>query len=153
MNRPTARGWCPGALRPMMSGDGLLVRIRPTLGRLKADQVYALCEAADAFGSGLMDLTNRANIQIRGVTQENFERLLTCLDAAGLVDHDLECEVRNNIIVSPLWQNGDDTCCIATELKARLQELPDLPAKFSAGLGVPAETSVGRSPTYPRSFP
>jgi precorrin-3B synthase len=130
MNRPMAKGWCPGALRPMMSGDGLLVRIRPTLGRLNADQVYALCEAADAFGSGLMDLTNRANIQIRGVAQDNFERLLARLDTAGLVDHDLQREVRNNIIVSPLWQNGDDTWRIATELKARLQELPDLPAKF-----------------------
>ncbi|MFD1807161.1 hypothetical protein ACFSHQ_00890 [Gemmobacter lanyuensis] len=32
------QGWCPGALRPMMSGDGLVVRVRPRLGRLRADQ-------------------------------------------------------------------------------------------------------------------
>ncbi len=25
------KGWCPGALRPMQSGDGLVVRIRPRL--------------------------------------------------------------------------------------------------------------------------
>ena len=24
----SVRGWCPGALRPMMSGDGLVLRIR-----------------------------------------------------------------------------------------------------------------------------
>ena len=28
------QGWCPGALRPMMSGDGLVVRVRPQAGRL-----------------------------------------------------------------------------------------------------------------------
>ena len=28
------KGWCPGALRPMQSGDGLVVRIRPPTGRL-----------------------------------------------------------------------------------------------------------------------
>ena len=25
------QGWCPGALRPMMSGDGLVVRVRAPL--------------------------------------------------------------------------------------------------------------------------
>ena len=28
------RGWCPGALRPMQSGDGLIVRLRLTGGIL-----------------------------------------------------------------------------------------------------------------------
>jgi len=27
----TVRGWCPTAWRPMMVGDGLLVRVRPPL--------------------------------------------------------------------------------------------------------------------------
>ena len=25
---PRRKGWCPGALRPMETGDGLLVRVR-----------------------------------------------------------------------------------------------------------------------------
>ena len=36
VTRPDAKGWCPGAWRPMASGDGLLVRVRPRLGRLTA---------------------------------------------------------------------------------------------------------------------
>ena len=32
------KGWCPGALRPMQSGDGLVVRIRPRGGRLSPAQ-------------------------------------------------------------------------------------------------------------------
>ena len=34
---PRVYGWCPGALRPMMSGDGLVVRIRAPLGRLTSE--------------------------------------------------------------------------------------------------------------------
>ena len=34
MSEPVIRGWCPGALRPMESGDGWVVRIRPIAGGL-----------------------------------------------------------------------------------------------------------------------
>ncbi len=30
--RIDVKGWCPGALRPMESGDGLVVRVRPRAG-------------------------------------------------------------------------------------------------------------------------
>lgn len=130
MTRPAAKGWCPSALRPMMSGDGLLVRVRPKLGRLTAAQVAALCAAAEDCGNGLMDLTSRGNVQIRGVTEQSQERLLAQLDAAGLIDPSPELESRNNILVAPTWFSGDDTWHIATELGERLAELPDLPAKF-----------------------
>ena len=29
MSRPEAQGWCPTAFHPMMSGDGMLLRVRP----------------------------------------------------------------------------------------------------------------------------
>ena len=38
MNRFEIKGWCPSALRPMQSGDGLVVRVRPRGGRLSAEQ-------------------------------------------------------------------------------------------------------------------
>ncbi len=47
------KGWCPGAYRPMMSGDGLVVRIRPRLARLERDHVLALCDLAQRYGSGI----------------------------------------------------------------------------------------------------
>ena len=51
-NPTIVRGWCPGAHRPMMSGDGPVVRIRPRLARLTRDQALGLCDVAEEFGSG-----------------------------------------------------------------------------------------------------
>ena len=35
---PYRKGWCPGALKPMETGDGLLARVRAPRGRLSLDQ-------------------------------------------------------------------------------------------------------------------
>lgn len=128
--RPIAKGWCPGAYQPMMSGDGLVVRVRPLIGRMTADQVVGLCDAADQYGSGVLDLTSRANIQIRGVAEANYETLLEALKRLDLLPDDPELEARRNILVQPFWREGDVTYRLATELTARLAELPALPAKF-----------------------
>lgn len=128
--RPPAKGWCPGAYRPMESGDGLIVRVRPVLARLTAEQAYGLCDAAQAYGSGIIDLTSRANLQIRGVRADTHGPLLGRLGGLGLLDADPALESRRNILVEPFWQPGDDTARIAAALAARLGELPPLPAKF-----------------------
>ena len=129
MIRPDAKGWCPGAYRPMMSGDGLVVRVRPILARLTRAQVLGLCDAAMDFGSGLIDLTSRANLQIRGVDEADHEPLLQRLHALDLLPDDPALESRRNILISPFWQKGDDTHRLASELTARLDELPEMPAK------------------------
>lgn len=129
MTRPEAKGWCPGAYRPMMSGDGLVVRVRPEFARLDRDQVMGLCAAAKAFGSGVIDLTSRANLQIRGVSEARHEPLLQELDALGLLNDDPELESRRNILMPPLWEKSDDSYRIAKDLMARLGDLPALPAK------------------------
>ena len=43
------KGWCPGALRPMETGDGLLARVRAPRGRLSLDQAAALAESRDCL--------------------------------------------------------------------------------------------------------
>ena len=134
------KGWCPDAWRPMMAGDGLLVRVRPPLGRLTAEQVEGLCAAAIRHGNGQIDLTARANLQLRGVTEAGWPILIAELQALGLVDADPERERRGAILINPDWHEGDDTHAIASEWRARLAELPELPGKV--GFVVDA----GRSP-------
>jgi precorrin-3B synthase len=126
----TVKGWCPGAYRPMRSGDGLIVRIRPRLARLNRDQTLGLCDAALTHASGIIDLTNRANLQLRGVRDEAHDALLSDLDALGLLDATQALEARRNILTAPMWVKADATHTLSLKLISRLNELPDLPAKF-----------------------
>ncbi|MDN3520053.1 cobalamin biosynthesis protein CobG [Halomonas ramblicola] len=128
------RGWCPGAWRPMATGDGLLVRVRPRLGRLTRGQMLALCDAAEAFGSGLIELTSRANLQLRGVSEAGWPGLMDVLVAQGLVDPVPQAERRPPLLLAPDWQAGDATHEAARLLQAHLAELPDLPDKVGLAL-------------------
>ncbi len=123
------KGWCPDAWRPMMAGDGLLVRVRPPLGRLTRAQALGVCEAATRHGNGQIDATTRANLQIRGVREDSWRPLIDALLDLALIESDPVREARANILVAAEWCVGDDTHRIAEDLRARLAELPDLPGK------------------------
>jgi precorrin-3B synthase len=131
MSAAAIKGWCPGALRPMQSGDGLVVRVRPFGGRLEAAQVAGLAELAERYGNGLIDVTSRANLQIRGVSEQGHRRLLDGLALLRLLDPDSDIEARRNILVTPFWNSGDETQALAAELEEALADSTlDLPTKF-----------------------
>jgi precorrin-3B synthase len=125
------KGWCPSALRPMLSGDGLMVRIRPRGGRLPAAEALGVADLAMRHGNGLIDLTGRANLQIRGVSVEGHTPLIADLAQLGLIDADAEREAQRNILVAPFWHDGDDTQRCAAALERALAARPlGLPQKF-----------------------
>ncbi len=128
------KGWCPDAHRPMLSGDGLLVRIRPRLGRLTIKQVLELCEISLTHGNGAIDLTSRANIQIRGIRKTNYRKLLDRLATFDLLDKDSNTESRRNILTTPLWKSGDITDVLHSEISKCLSDLPNLPSKIGIAL-------------------
>ncbi|MFH0300889.1 precorrin-3B synthase [Bradyrhizobium sp. 31Argb] len=131
MSTVAIKGWCPGALRPMQSGDGLVVRVRPYGGRLDAAQAAGLADLAECYGNGLIDLTSRANFQIRGVSDQGHLSLLDGLAQLKLLDHDPEAESHRNILVTPFWGIGDDTRSLAAELEQALAGSGlALPTKF-----------------------
>ena len=132
--RPEVKGWCPGAFRPMMSGDGLVVRVRPRQGRLEADQVAALTTLARAYGSGVVDLTTRANLQIRGVTEAAYPALLAGLRRAGLLDATPELEARRNILTTPFPDRDGLTSQLHDDVAASLGHWPNLPAKMGVAI-------------------
>ena len=125
------KGWCPSALRPMLSGDGLVVRLRPRGGRLSSAQAAGIAELSARYGNGLIDLTGRANLQIRGVREESQEPLIEGLDRLGLVDAEFYSETQRNVLVSPFWNESDDIQALAGELERALAQRPlGLPEKF-----------------------
>jgi len=136
MTAPIIQGWCPGALRPMQSGDGLVVRIRPRGGRLTPDQARAIAELSIAHGNGLIDLSARANVQLRGVTEASHPALIEGLRALGLIDASAEAEARRNIVVTPFWDATDATQDLVSRLTEALAaaDALALPGKFGFGI-------------------
>lgn len=141
------KGWCPTALRPMLSGDGLVVRIRPRGGRLSAAQVLGIADLATRHGNGLIDLTGRANLQIRGVSVDEHAPLIAEFAQLGLIDADAELEAQRNILVAPFWRDGEDTQLLAAELERALAKRPlGLPHKFGFAVDCGSERVLAEAP-------
>lgn len=130
--QPEIKGWCPGALRPMMSGDGLVVRVRPHGGRLTQDQARGIADLSLRYGNGLIDLSARANVQLRGVTPDHHGPLIDGLRTLGLIDASTQAEARRNVVVTPFWRAGDGTVAIVSSLTDALAvaAAPQTPDKF-----------------------
>jgi precorrin-3B synthase len=121
----------------MQTGDGLIVRVRPRCGDLGLSQVAALSAIAGRYGNGHIDLTRRANLQIRGVEANDLPHVWAALSDAGLIDAHAEAEAVRNVMVSPLAGIDPseiyDVRPIAASLETALAEtaaLWSLPGKF-----------------------
>ncbi len=116
----------------MQSGDGLVVRVRPHGGRLTQAQAAGIATLAAQYGNGLIDLSARANVQLRGVRADTHAPLIAGLADLGLIDPSLEAETRRNVIVTPYWQHDDGTAAVTAQLIEALREDDDLalPGKF-----------------------
>jgi precorrin-3B synthase len=78
------RGACPTLGRPMRTGDGLLARLRPNDCRLTIGQLRALAHAAADHGNGILEVTARGSLQIRGVRSETVRPLEEAVFAAAI---------------------------------------------------------------------
>ncbi|AWJ86552.1 precorrin-3B synthase (plasmid) [Azospirillum sp. TSH58] len=136
-NPPRRRGMCPGVLAPMEVGDGLLVRVRVPAGVLPAASATRIAELGRRHGNGLVDLSHRGNLQLRGVAAPDMAALIAELRALGYVSDDAESEAVRNVLTSPT-AGLDGTAVLdvrpyALALDARLaadRALHRLPPKF-----------------------
>ncbi len=79
--RPSA---CPSLSRIVAARDGGLCRVKLPGGELRAEQALAIAAAIDRHSSGVIELTNRANLQLRGVRAGHETALTEHLMRAGL---------------------------------------------------------------------
>ena len=132
------KGWCPDMFAPMQAADGWLVRFRPDLGRFSSEALLQIADIAEAYGNGIIELTNRGNLQLRGFVFNQIPEVARKAIAYGLIAADPVEEKRRGLLVSPL-AGLDPACdrstleCAAALRSSLVQEVAfkDLPDKFS----------------------
>lgn len=129
---------CPGVLRPWAAEDGLLVRLRLVGGLVGAASLRRLLAVAETHGDGRIQLTTRANLQVRALPSYDGalpEDVLAEVEATGLVPSRSH-ELVRNVLVSPqsgLAESRADVRPVAEALDAALladPRLGSLPGRF-----------------------
>ncbi|OUL36498.1 precorrin-3B synthase [Nostoc sp. T09] len=92
---------CPGLFYATPAQDGILSRIRIPGGILNSKQCRAIAEIADLYGGGYVDVTNRANLQIREIHQGINAEVLKRLQKLGLGSNNTAVDQIRNIMTSP----------------------------------------------------
>lgn len=121
---------CPGAVRVHRAADGGLARVRLPGGLLTPDQLDVLRRAAVEMSDGYLELTSRANVQLRALKPGAETELAARLHAAGLLPSERHETVRN-IVCSPLALQS--TRALVADLDRRLcadDALSGLPGRF-----------------------
>lgn len=125
---------CPGVFATHDAADGALARVRLPGGAVDGHQLRVLADCADDLGDGVVHLTSRANLQLRGLTKAGSE-LVRRLAEAGLLPAPGHERVRNYLAspasgligglldVRPLVRELDRAVCARSELAS-------LPGRF-----------------------
>ncbi|WP_339383871.1 precorrin-3B synthase [Fortiea sp. LEGE XX443] len=92
---------CPGLFYATSAKDGILSRLRIPGGILNSKQCQAIAEIADIYGGGYVDVTNRANLQIREISQDINSEVLKQLQDLGLGSRNSAVDHIRNIMISP----------------------------------------------------
>ena len=132
--------YCPGILNAVPTKDGLLIRIRIPGGLIQAEQLSAIAKASCTQADGQVEITSRANIQLRAIRADRLPQVIEELTAAGLLPSPAHDKVRN-IVASPLAGVDDQEICDTRPLVRLLDQrlladpfLADLPPKFSMAM-------------------
>ena len=128
------RGACPGLSAPMQTGDGLLARLTPAGSTISLDAFADLCAAAKTHGNGIVEVTSRGSIQVRGLSAASAP-----LFAADVASLGIDASDGIAVLASPLSGLGDherlDALTLAAETRAALAATP-VAARLSAKVSV-----------------
>lgn len=130
---------CPGVLSLHEAGDGLLARIRLPGGRLDDEQRRAIVNVA-GLGNGVVEITSRANLQVRGLAAGSTDDAAALLAAAGLLPSVAHERVRN-ILASPLAGRHPSSVAAVDDIVDALDRglcadpvIAELPGRFLFGV-------------------
>jgi precorrin-3B synthase len=93
--------FCPGVLHAVQAKDGLLLRIRVPGGLIEANQLRTIADLSRSFADGTIEITSRANLQLRAVRNQDLSHIVEGISSAGLLPSPQHDRVRN-IVTSPI---------------------------------------------------
>ncbi|MEH2078574.1 MAG: precorrin-3B synthase [Nostoc sp.] len=101
LSLPSGFATCPGLFYTTPVTDGILSRIRIPGGIISSQQCRAIADIAEQHGGGYIDVTNRANLQVREIRTGINAEVLKYLQEMGLgCDNTVVDQIRN-IMTSP----------------------------------------------------
>jgi precorrin-3B synthase len=127
------RGACPGLSMPMQTGDGLLVRLLP-IGGMTLEAFAALCAAARKHGNGVIEITGRGSIQVRGLNAASAPRFADAIAALNIAAAD-GIPVHNNALSGLDPEEILDAGALAADLRRALART-SLVARFAPKVSV-----------------
>jgi ferredoxin-nitrite reductase len=151
--QPSERIVCPELFYAVLAQDGIISRLRTPGGMLTSQQSRVVAHFAEQCGDGYIQITNRANLQIRAVHAVPPPTMLTIFQTTGLAASRASVDHLRNIMASPTAgidpQAAIDTRALVTALDHAIvqhEEFAGLPAKFSVGCDGGEAVSVRNRP-------
>ncbi|WP_448270098.1 precorrin-3B synthase [Nostoc sp. DSM 114159] len=92
---------CPGLFYATPAADGILSRVRIPGGIITSQQCRAIADIAEQHGGGYIDVTNRANLQVREIRTGINAEVLKYLQNMGLGSDNTVVDQIRNIMTSP----------------------------------------------------
>jgi precorrin-3B synthase len=99
--------FCPGVVHAVQAKDGLLIRIRVPGGLIEANQLRAVADLSHSFADGTIEITSRANLQLRAIRNQDISHIVEGISSAGLLPSPQHDRVRN-IVTSPVAGLGGE---------------------------------------------
>jgi precorrin-3B synthase len=116
----------------MPTGDGLLVRLLP-IGTIPLAAFGALCAAARTHGNGVIEITSRGSIQVRGLSAASTPSFAAAVAALGIAAGDgvpVHCNPLTGIDPEEIFDAG----ALADALRRMMQQ--SMAARLSAKVSV-----------------
>lgn len=129
--------------------DSFMLRLRVPGAILNSYQMRGLADLAGRWGSGRVDITTRANLQIREFQPKNIVQILNALQALGLTSRGSGADNIRNITASPITGLDPRELCDVAPLAGALhqyilnsRDMYDLPRKFNVAFDNGGSISV-----------
>ena len=95
------RSICPDIYHPALARDGLLTRLRIPGGVLNELQCQTIAQLLETIGLEYVQVTNRANLQLRSLSQDLDRDLLAKLTECELAASNTAVDGIRNVMLSP----------------------------------------------------